>query len=130
MNQKFGPLVLFVIILLSGCLNGSDADDAVSQELGVEADEFKFIVSTDTVKAGALDITIKNKGSVSHEFVLLKEKDVPNLSPTIVRIDRSELEPGTEKTIRVNLEAGVYEIGCHIPKHYKKGMKTTLNVVN
>ncbi len=130
MENRINVFTVVLLIYFAGCLGGApDGTVNPSNELFVTAKEFKFDLSTDTVKSGIVDITIKNEGKISHEFVLLREKDVEKRSPVIVRIDRSELPSGAVKTIQVTLTPDVYEIGCHIPSHYKEGMKAALVVV-
>ncbi len=123
---------IFLVVLSMGCTSSSPDTDAGQSinELTATASEFEFALSTNTVKAGSVKITVKNVGTIAHEFILLREKDAAKLSPIVAQIKDDDLPEGTEKTIQVTLTPGVYEISCHLPGHYEAGMKATLTIVD
>lgn len=131
---------------------------APSNELTVIASEFKFDLSTDTVKSGVVTIAVENVGAIPHEVAIYKLADAKEVQEThalemmeesegmmetsgmmeevheesgliIAEIEEDELVAGATETIQVALAPGIYELGCFVPGHYEAGMKATLNVV-
>ncbi len=107
--------------------------------LTATASEFKYDLSTSTVKSGEITITIVNSGTIEHEFLVYKKSDIAKVledvagkkvepDPIIAEIEEDELPVKAVKTVKVTLAPGVYEIACHLPNHYENGMKATLNV--
>jgi len=124
-------IAIMLVLLFAGCTSSEPEIGGAApspNQLTVKASEFKFELSTSTVKSGEVTITVKNAGTVAHEFIILKEADAAKLSPIIAQIKNDDLPEGTEKTIKVSLTPGVYELSCHLPGHYEGGMKATLTV--
>jgi len=47
----------------------------------------------------------------------------------LLTLTKDDLPPGGQKTVQVELEPGVYELGCHFVGHYEAGMKRDITVV-
>jgi iron uptake system component EfeO len=86
----------------------------------VEASEYKFDPSAITVAAGAVTFSVKNVGTVEHEFEIFEGETV---------VDEVEgLVPGLTKDLTVTLEAGDYTFVCKLAGHEEQGMTGTLTV--
>ena len=87
-----------------------------TNRLTVVAVEFKFTLSTKSVKHGPVVFTIKNKGHIAHDF-----KIDGKVTPLI--------QPGKSATLSVKFaKAGNYTYLCTVPGHAAAGMKGTLKV--
>ncbi|MFB5628427.1 MAG: cupredoxin domain-containing protein [Nitrosarchaeum sp.] len=111
------------------------------QIVTVSAKEFKFIPSEIHINAGNVKFILVNDGVSEHEMVVydaskkdiiikaeLAEDEETIMKNILFEIDEIHADESKETNI-MNLEAGSYVIGCHVPGHYEAGMKGTL-VVN
>ena len=103
--------------------------------------EFRISLGVSSIAPGKVTFSIKNDGTVQHEFVVLKT-DMPEdklpvnnnvvdeSAPGIQKIDEIvNIDPGTTGTLTIqDLKAGTYVIICNKPAHYAAGMHTTLHV--
>ena len=109
---------------------------AATGAVTVTSTEFAFAPMAITAKAGALKITLDNKGKVPHELVVLKSGQAAGSLPVKGgRVSEkasvgevSETAGGTTKSTTLTLEPGRYVIVCNIPGHYQDGMRGTLTV--
>jgi uncharacterized cupredoxin-like copper-binding protein len=118
---------LFVLVALSAVLAwalpaGAEQRAAAKQSvtaLTVTAgspSEFKFKLSKLKVPKGVVAFTVKNAGSLPHDFKIAKKK-----TPMIT--------PGGKATLRITfLKAGKYAYLCTVTGHAAAGMKGTLTV--
>ena len=137
----------------------ANAVAAPAQKLTLTMTEFQFAPKTPSVKPGtAVELTLVNKGTVEHEFMLYPLpgsmsmsmdmdkygaentyfKDIgtvelvyPGLTATrkSSRLERVGLNPRQSITIKfVAKKTGTFEFACHVPGHYEAGMKGTLTV--
>ncbi len=119
-----GVLVL-VAVLATACGPGGGGQPGGGQPGGggagggvsVNEKEWQITLSPGNVAAGTVKFTVKNDGSVEHNFVI-KEANV--------RLDG--IQPGTSKELTANLKPGTYTILCDIAGHEEAGMKATLTV--
>jgi uncharacterized cupredoxin-like copper-binding protein len=97
----------------------------------------KTISGTSPLAAGPVTFKVKNAGSVTHEFVVLKTNTPAGQLPTDKAGKASEkgnigetgdMKPGAAKTLKLNLAAGHYALICNLPGHYKAGMYADLTV--
>ena len=77
--------------------------------------EFRFTLSTSTVKAGTVTFKVMNKGKLSHDFNIAGKT-----SPMV--------KPGKSTTLTVKLKKGKYAYKCTVSGHAAAGMKGTLKV--
>lgn len=132
-------LMLAVVALTTAACGGGSSEP--STELTVTVKEFQFTPNTWTVPAGEqVTITITNEGTVTHEWVLLKEgvaitseADLPateeELLADFVNVEE-EVEAGTTKTLTFQAPpTGTYQIICAIEDHFDAGMEGTLTSV-
>ena len=81
----------------------------------VTAKEFKFVLSTKTVKAGAVIFKIVNKGKLQHDFKISGKKT-------------ALIAPGKSATLKVTLSKGSKPYMCTVAGHAAAGMKGALKV--
>jgi uncharacterized cupredoxin-like copper-binding protein len=81
----------------------------------VTAKEFKFVLSTKTVKHGVVTFKVKNGGKLPHDFKISGKK-----TPLI--------KPGKTVTLKVTLSKGSKPYMCTVAGHAAAGMKGTLKV--
>jgi uncharacterized cupredoxin-like copper-binding protein len=109
---------------------------AAARKLGVSLKEFSVNTTPTQAKAGRVTFSVKNSGSVPHEFVVLRTATPAAQLPIKAgRADETgnvgetgDLEAGASKTIAVNLKAGHYALICNLPGHYTAGQHTDLTV--
>jgi uncharacterized cupredoxin-like copper-binding protein len=119
-----------------------DAALVVSNKITGSVEEWKVNVSAQTAEAGEVIFAIANYGSIQHEFLVTKTSYEPGKIPigSNNRFDEEdkglsvvdeipEWAVNESKVLKVNLEAGTYELLCNIEGHYGNGMHTTFTVV-
>jgi uncharacterized cupredoxin-like copper-binding protein len=78
--------------------------------------EFRFTLSTHTVKKGAVTFSVVNKGSIPHDF-RINGKTTPLI------------QAGKSATLKITFKkAGSYPYECTVPGHAAAGMKGVLKV--
>jgi uncharacterized cupredoxin-like copper-binding protein len=97
--------------------------------------EFSINPSVRQAAAGRVTFAVRNAGTVTHEFVILK---TPKSAGSLLKGARADeagnvgesgdLAPGKSKTLAVNLKAGHYVLLCNLPGHYKAGQHVDFNV--
>jgi nitrite reductase (NO-forming) len=112
------------------------------QVVTIEASEFAFKPVDITLNPGKTQFVVTNKGVAPHEFVLYSEAQKAEavaahkkamaaggdehggeMTPGVL-VDIENIEAGkTGESPVIELKAGTYEAGCHIPGHYEAGMK-------
>ena len=121
---------------------GESSDgDAVSNDITGSVSEWAVSVNAQEAKAGDVTFTIKNEGSITHEFLVAKTDIAPGEIPLTAEgkfdealeglevIDEiKEWPAGETKTLKVTLEPGKYQLLCNIVDHYKAGMWTGFTV--
>ena len=106
--------------------------------IAVDLKEWAITPSSRTAKAGDVTFTIKNSGTVVHEFVVVKT-DVKADALAVIgdKIDESALTAvdevediaiGATPTLKVTLAAGHYVVLCNIETHYGLGMRSDFDV--
>ena len=138
-------------LILGGC--GSDPTDVssgadgtqtqvVSNKITGSVREWKVVVSAGTAEAGEVTFAIANFGSIPHEFLVVKtdieDGKIPLGSDNrfseggqgLSVVDEiSEFNVDTAGILKVNLEAGSYQLLCNIAGHYGNGMHVPFTVV-
>ena len=104
-------------------------------------DQMELKLETNTVKAGRVVLDVKNEAeSQQHEVIIARLKDgnqaVP-VAPGQDRVDEkklktlgevSDLDPGKEGKLSINLKPGEYLLFCNRKGHYQAGMLAHLTV--
>jgi iron uptake system component EfeO len=84
--------------------------------VAVEVNDGAFTPSTITVPAGSVTFSVKNVGSIEHEFEIFKGDQV---------VDEVEgLVPGLARDLTVTLEPGQYTYECKLSGHEESGTLT------
>ena len=108
--------------------------------MSVELKEFSIVPDVSNAQAGKVTFTVKNVGSIEHEFVVLKTDLAPGSIPVVGGKANEEAtgvsnvgeiaEFGAGKTVTkaFELTAGKYVFVCNIPGHYTGGMRTAFEV--
>lgn len=126
-----------------GATGGSpDAAPVVSNKITGSVEEWKVNVSAQSAEAGEVVFAIANYGSIQHEFLVTKTSYEPGKIPigSNNRFDEEdkgltvvdeipEWAVNESKVLKVNLEAGTYELLCNIEAHYANGMHTSFTVL-
>ncbi|HLF41219.1 MAG TPA: cupredoxin domain-containing protein [Acidimicrobiia bacterium] len=120
--RRLIPLLVVVALAAGACGGGGD-DDAGSGDNGddakglqVSGDEYSFEPATLTAEAGTVTITLKNTGTLEHDFTI----DQPKLQVAVLA--------GMAKTGSVEMDPGTYKFYCSVPGHEAVGMKGEMTV--
>jgi uncharacterized cupredoxin-like copper-binding protein len=105
---------LLVVALVIGAIAVA-VPIALAANVGVTGKEFKFSLTTKTVRHGKVTFRFTNKGRLKHDFKIAGKKT-------------SLIKPGKSATLTVSLKKGKYTYICTVPGHAAAGMKGTLKV--
>ncbi len=141
---RFAGRMLF-LFTLAGC--GADANDAMGDiategrnEITGSVEEWKITVTPKSANAGEVKFTIENKGTIGHEFLVVRTDILDGQIPLdgdhfaepsegLEVIDEiGEYPAGTTELLVLSLEAGNYQLVCNLPGHYAAGMHTSFVV--
>jgi uncharacterized cupredoxin-like copper-binding protein len=90
--------------------------------------EFRFTLSTSTVKRGIIVFKVTNHGSVPHAFKICTARDKP-VADSCPGTGTRLISPGQSNTLRIAiLLKGSYQYLCTVPGHAASGMKGILKV--
>jgi plastocyanin len=112
-------------LLVAGCGGDDQPGRTVTAPAGgavrVVAKEYSFDPSTIVVRGpGTLRVTLKNEGSLAHNFKLMKDGEELGGTPSF---------PGGEsRSARLRVASGNYEFVCTVGDHAELGMKGKLEV--
>jgi uncharacterized cupredoxin-like copper-binding protein len=108
---------------------------ALPHRVGVSLSEFKVGVTASAAAAGKVRFNVRNTGSVTHEFVVLRTAKPAGSLLKGARADErgnvgetGDLAAGASKTIALTLKPGHYALICNLPGHYIGGQHTDFTV--
>ena len=117
--------------------------DAVSNDVRGSVTEWAVNVDAGKAKKGDVTFTIENRGTIQHEFLVVKTTYGPGEIPLGANNRFDEEDPGLSVvdeipewpagesgTLKVKLEPGKYELLCNIEGHYKNGMHRSFEVID
>lgn len=115
---------------------GAGAASSATPTVKVSLKEFKVLPSTRSVKAGKVTFSVKNVGTIGHEFVVVKTSLAPGKLPaangkasTKGKVGGvAELKPGKSGKVTITLAKGKYVLLCNLPGHYPAGQYTGFSV--
>jgi uncharacterized cupredoxin-like copper-binding protein len=136
MGKKFGLFAVFVLLsslVLAACSGGGGSSQG-STSIQTTMTEFAYTPNTWSVPAGQkITLTLINKGSVEHTWVLMKAPVTPPYSPTNQPnvIFSAKVAPGATSVVNFTApsSAGEYEVVCDVPGHLEASMSGKLTVV-
>lgn len=104
--------------------------------------DFHIAASARHIRAGAVDLSVRNQGPDDHELIVVREhpgtplplplrRDGVTLSeerlkPATVGSGLGPGAPGSVRRLRLNLTPGRYVLFCNMAGHYLGGMHTEL----
>ncbi len=115
---------LFLGALLTACGGGAGGTGGTGS-LAIEMGDLYFKPNTLTAKPGqTLQITLDNRGSLEHNFVLY------DLDGQTVLFEKDAIQPGQKANISLKApeKPGAYQYVCTVPGHKEGGMVGTLTV--
>ncbi len=115
---------LVLAVVLSAC-GGGGGGAAGPGGLVLEMGDLYFKPNTLTAKPGqTLQITLDNRGSLEHNFVLY------DADGQTVLFEKDAIQPGQKVNISLKApeKAGTYQYVCTVPGHKEGGMVGTLTV--
>ena len=89
--------------------------------LGVQAEEFHFVLSRASVKAGVVEIELQNTGEDPHDLRVRKVGGHHTFTIPVTK-------PGGRKTLAIHVKPGRYRLWCSLADHRALGMQTLLHV--
>jgi len=114
----------------------------VSNDLTGSVSEWAVEVDANTAKAGLVNFTIANKGTIDHEFLVVKtdfeDGQIPigadgkfseELEGLTVIDEIPEWMARETKELSLMLDPGQYQLVCNIEGHYKNGMHRSFTVI-
>ncbi len=130
-------------VLVGACGSGSyNADDEVSNDISGTLKEWSVNVDATSARAGEVKFSIKNVGTIGHEFLVVKTDILDGEIPLVgdrfeepsegleVIEEIGEYPAGETKELTLTLESGNYQLVCNLAGHYEAGMHTTFTVVD
>lgn len=127
--------LFFVLGIAAGLLVLAACGSSGPEKISVTTTDFKFDPMTWTVSAGnEVELTIKNEGTLEHEWVLIKKGmevtmpfDADDEDKVFWEMEAASGETKTE-TFTAPSEPGTYTIVCGTAGHLEQGMQGTLTV--
>jgi uncharacterized cupredoxin-like copper-binding protein len=126
--------------------DGVPASGAAGDSIAVTLKQWSVVPSATAASSagGAVTFTVTNRGTIPHEFVVLRTDTraaaipVSSYEGEAGRLDEDtagenvgetgDLDPGTVKTLALRLQPGHYVFFCNLPGHYGNGMHTDFTV--
>jgi uncharacterized cupredoxin-like copper-binding protein len=120
----------------SPAANAASPAPAVGHTVNASLKEFSINPSVSQAAAGKVAFHVRNSGTQTHEFVVLRtDKPAASLPIRGGRADETgnvgetrDLSPGASKTVTLNLKAGHYALVCNLPGHYLAGQHSDFTV--
>jgi uncharacterized cupredoxin-like copper-binding protein len=161
----FAVILAFVAVVVASQAwsRSNDAKESVQKlvaggllgnRVTVGLQEYSMVVRPTTVKAGGVRFTIRNRGTMTHEMVLVRAADVAALPRVAVataeravgdvdeeaipesdKPGEAEVEQGATVTKTIDLDPGTYVMFCNIDtqqpdgtvlNHFQRGMQAVI----
>jgi uncharacterized cupredoxin-like copper-binding protein len=111
------------------------APAALPHNVPVSLKEFSINPTATQAAAGKVTFNVKNDGTITHEFVVIKTNNAAGSLLKGSRADETgnvgetgDLAAGASKSVTLTLPAGHYALICNLPGHYKAGQHTDFTV--
>jgi uncharacterized cupredoxin-like copper-binding protein len=128
----------------SGSSTSSSGSAAGGGDVAVTLKQWAVTPTATTASAGSVTFTVKNDGTIPHEFVVLQSETAASDFPIESfegesdRIDEDtagtnvgetgDMNAGTTQSLTIDLAPGHYAFVCNLPGHYGQGMHTDFTV--
>jgi uncharacterized cupredoxin-like copper-binding protein len=150
--QKWVAVGAAVAALLAAACSSSGAPTAPSpstnaaqpEGIAITLNQWSITPSATTIPTGKVTFTVKNEGTIPHEFVVLQtdtmaaDFPIASFEGEANRFDEDaaganvgetgDMEAGTTKSLVISLPAGHYALVCNLPTHYGLGMQMDFTV--
>ena len=145
MLMRSSLAVLFALLMVAGLAKGAAPPPAIEIRLQDSSTDpaiahMRITVDRQTIKPGRVTLHALNQSkSLVHEMIVARDDGAKEL-PMDAKKDRviesrvrplgeiSDLAPGKEGKLTLNLKPGNYVLFCNQPGHYRDGMSTMLIV--
>jgi uncharacterized cupredoxin-like copper-binding protein len=149
LRRSIVAVVALALVALVGCSSNTDGtSDGTSAEtqgeggsdVAVTLDDYAIRPEAATLSAGEVSFKIENVGATEHEMVVI----LSDIDPATIPVEDHEIDeeasgmtpigevedvqPGASKDLVLTLEPGNYILVCNLPKHFERGMVTTITV--
>ena len=138
MNTRTAAAALAALAALTVGLGttGATAGRSQARSVGVVLSEWKVVPSSSSVSAGKVTFRVANRGTIAHEFVVLRTDRRPGALPmkggkaveTGFKGELSSVAPGKVRSLTLSLKPGKYVLICNLLGHYKAGQYAALRV--
>jgi uncharacterized cupredoxin-like copper-binding protein len=96
--------------------------------VAVSLKEFK-VIAPRSAKAGKITFVVRNKGTIKHEFFVVRTNRAPGKLPLKGSVAKLKgvkgmlkpFKPGKTRKLTLTLKRGKYVLLCNLPGHYKAG---------
>jgi uncharacterized cupredoxin-like copper-binding protein len=137
MKNILAVVVVVGVLMTFSCI-GTYAQGEQPTQVDVTLTDFNVAISNMQLPANTpIRFTVTNNGAVMHEMVLEKAgmadspMEMENLeSKELAESEIEDIDPGTTRSATwVLAEPGEYQLACHVPGHYEKGMVMKFTVM-
>ena len=116
----------------------SSADSEINVTLG-KPREYSLKLSTRSAKAGEVAFSVRNRGTLEHEFILLRTpikaaklrpraEEPAKVEEPGFALELEDIEPGGRVVVAIPLKKGHYVLLCNIEGHHAGGMRADLTL--
>jgi uncharacterized cupredoxin-like copper-binding protein len=130
------------VAVVVGSASAGSARTAADSEIDItmgKPGEYRLVAKPGTAKAGEVALVVRNKGKITHEFILLRTNTkAAKLKPRAEEPDKvvepgfllelEDVEPKDRVTVVTNMKKGHYVLLCNIEGHYADGMRADLTL--
>jgi uncharacterized cupredoxin-like copper-binding protein len=130
------------VAVVVGAASAGNARTAADSEIAItmgKPAEYRLTAKPGTAKAGEVALAVRNRGKITHEFILLRtntkaaklksraEEPDKVVEPGFL-LELEDVEPGDRVTVVTNMKKGHYVLLCNIEGHYADGMRADLTL--
>ena len=120
MNRTASWGLLAAVLLASSCGSGEESGAAARETIEIAATDFAFgPAEIEVDESGVYSFRLVNRGESTHALEIEGQG---------VEEATAEIGPGESAEVRVELQAGRYELYCPVGNHREMGMEGTLTV--